>query len=103
LGRGKSSFQRVFWVLGRTSEVLKNRVMLVDTSLSPQDMEIKEENSLLFWGLDRTSMLEPQPSRFPTCNIAHEQGNLNPHLFIGEITLHMQKYSDCEQSLTQCP
>jgi hypothetical protein len=77
--------------------------MLADASLSPQDMEIKGENLLSFWGLDRTCMLEPQPSPFPTCNVPYEQGNLNPHVFIGESTLHMQKYMECEQYLTQWP
>jgi hypothetical protein len=77
--------------------------MLLDTSLSPQDMEIKEENLLLFWGLYRTSMLEPQPSLFRTCNVARGKENLKPPVFIGESTLHMQKYTEWGQPLTQCP
>jgi hypothetical protein len=51
-------------------------MMLVDIPLPLQDMQIKGENMLLFWGFDCTSMSEPQPARFPTCNVAHEQGNI---------------------------
>jgi hypothetical protein len=48
-------------------------------------------------------MSEPQPSRFPTCNDAYKRENLKPHVFIGSSTLHMQKYMEWEQSLTQYP